>query len=158
MDKEQKPFRNNIRRRKKVCAFCAEKVEFIDYKNADKLRKYVSERGKILPRRVMGTCAKHQRELTTAIKRARQVALLPYDAEVTRLAKAKHFAYSKPEIVKAEEAEVVETMEEAVVETAEAVIEPAEVEETVAEAVEETAEEAAAEAPAEEPKAEEAAE
>lgn len=154
MDKEQKPFRNNIRRRKKVCAFCAEKVEFIDYKNADKLRKYVSERGKILPRRVMGTCAKHQRELTNAIKRARQVALLPYDAEVTRLAKAKHFAYSKPEIVKAEEAEVVETMEEAVVETAEAVIEPAEVEETVAEAVEETAEEAAAE----EPKAEEAAE
>lgn len=158
MDKEQKPFRNNIRRRKKVCAFCAEKVEFIDYKNADKLRKYVSERGKILPRRVMGTCAKHQRELTTAIKRARQVALLPYDAEVTRLAKAKHFAYSKPETVKAEEAEVVETMEEAVVETAEAVIEPAEAEETVAEAVEETAEEAAAEAPAEEPKAEEAAE
>lgn len=158
MDKEQKPFRNNIRRRKKVCAFCAEKVEFIDYKNADKLRKYVSERGKILPRRVMGTCAKHQRELTNAIKRARQVALLPYDAEVTRLAKAKHFAYSKPEIVKAEEAEVVETMEEAVVETAEAVIEPAEVEETVAEAVEETAEEAAAEAPAEEPKAEKAAE
>ena len=103
MDKEQKPFRNNIRRRKKVCAFCADKVEFIDYKNADKLRKYVSERGKILPRRVMGTCARHQRELTTAIKRARQIALLPYDAEVTRLAKAKHFAYSKPEAVKAEE-------------------------------------------------------
>ena len=150
MDKEQKPFRNNIRRRKKVCAFCAEKVEFIDYKNADKLRKYVSERGKILPRRVMGTCAKHQRELTTAIKRARQVALLPYDAEVTRLAKAKHFAYSKPEIVKAEEAEAVETVEETVVETVEeAVAEP----ETVEEAVEETV---AVEEEAE--KAEEAAE
>ena len=160
MDKEQKPFRNNIRRRKKVCAFCAEKVEFIDYKNADKLRKYVSERGKILPRRVMGTCARHQRELTTAIKRARQIALLPYDAEVTRLAKAKHFAYSKPEIVKAEETEVLENAEEAVVETVEevAVEEPAAVEETVAEAVEEPAAEAE-EAPADEPeKAEEAAE
>ena len=157
MDKEQKPFRNNIRRRKKVCAFCAEKVEFIDYKNADKLKKYVSERGKILPRRVMGTCARHQRELTTAIKRARQVALLPYDAEVTRLAKAKHFAYSKPEIVKAEEAEAVETVEEAAVETAEeiAVEEPAVVEEA-AEAVEETVEAAAEEAPAEEAPAEEA--
>ena len=155
MDKEQKPFRNNIRRRKKVCAFCAEKVEFIDYKNADKLKKYVSERGKILPRRVMGTCAKHQRELTTAIKRARQVALLPYDAEVTRLAKAKHFAYSKPEIVKAEEAEAVETVEDVAVEPAEeaAVEEPAVVEEAVVE------EAVAEEAPAEEPaKAEEAAE
>ena len=159
MDKEQKTFRNNIRRRKKVCAFCAEKVEFIDYKNADKLRKYVSERGKILPRRVMGTCAKHQRELTTAIKRARQVALLPYDAEVTRLAKAKHFAYAKPEIVKAEEAEVLETVEEAVVETVEEVAaeEPAAVEEAVIE--EAAAEEPAAEAVAEEAeKAEEAAE
>lgn len=156
MDKEQKPFRNNIRRRKKVCAFCAEKVEFIDYKNADKLKKYVSERGKILPRRVMGTCARHQRELTTAIKRARQVALLPYDAEVTRLAKAKHFAYSKPEIVKAEEAEAVETVEEVAVETAEeiAVDAPAAVEEA-AEAVEETVEAAAEEAPAEEAPAEE---
>lgn len=140
MDKEQKPFRNNIRRRKKVCAFCAEKVEFIDYKNADKLRKYVSERGKILPRRVMGTCARHQRELTTAIKRARQVALLPYDAEVTRLAKAKHFAYTKPEIVKAEEAEAVETVEDTVIETAEAVEEP-----IIAETVEAPAEEVKAE-------------
>ena len=160
MDKEQKPFRNNIRRRKKVCAFCAEKVEFIDYKNADKLKKYVSERGKILPRRVMGTCARHQRELTTAIKRARQVALLPYDAEVTRLAKAKHFAYSKPEIVKAEETEAAEVVEDVIVEAAEeaAVEEPAVVEEAVAEeavAEEAAAEEAAAEEPA---KAEEAAE
>ncbi len=67
-----------VRRRKKVCIFCADKVEFIDYKDSAKLRKFVSERGKILPRRISGTCAKHQRELNTAIKRARQVALLPY--------------------------------------------------------------------------------
>ncbi|MBQ7319673.1 MAG: 30S ribosomal protein S18 [Clostridia bacterium] len=67
-----------MRRRKKVCVFCADKVDFIDYKDAGKLRKSISERGKILPRRVTGTCAKHQRELTTAIKRARQAALLPY--------------------------------------------------------------------------------
>jgi len=145
MDKEQKPFRNNIRRRKKVCAFCADKVEFIDYKNADKLRKYVSERGKILPRRVMGTCARHQRELTTAIKRARQIALLPYDAEVTRLAKAKHFAYSKPEAVKAEENEVLDAVEETVVETVEEPVEEAAAEaaEETVEAVEEAAEEKA---------------
>ena len=141
MDKEQKSFRNNVRRRKKVCAFCAEKVEYIDFKNADKLRKYVSERGKILPRRVMGTCAKHQRELTTAIKRARQVALLPYDAEVTRLAKAKHFAYTKVEPVKAEEPETLETEVETAVDT---------VEEPVTEEVAETVEEAAAEDKAEE--------
>ena len=67
-----------MRRRKKVCVFCADKVDFIDYKDAGKLRKSISERGKILPRRVTGTCAKHQRELTTAIKVARQAALLPY--------------------------------------------------------------------------------
>jgi len=67
-----------MRRRKKVCMFCADKVDFIDYKDAAKLRKFISERGKILPRRISGTCAKHQRELNTAIKRARQVALLPY--------------------------------------------------------------------------------
>ena len=70
--------RHVVRRRKKVCIFCADKVEFIDYKDAAKLRKFISERGKILPRRISGTCAKHQRELNTAIKRARQVALLPY--------------------------------------------------------------------------------
>lgn len=63
---------------KKVCAFCAEKAEYIDYKDVAKLRKYVTERGKIVPRRVTGTCAYHQRHLTTAIKRARYVALLPY--------------------------------------------------------------------------------
>ena len=65
-------------RRKKVCQFCADKTETIDYKDVDKLRKYVTERGKILPRRISGTCAKHQRELTVAIKRARNIALLPY--------------------------------------------------------------------------------
>ncbi len=69
------------RPRKKVCAFCADKNATIDYKKADKLKKYVSDRGKILPRRITGTCSKHQRELTTAIKRARQVALLPYSAD-----------------------------------------------------------------------------
>ena len=67
-----------VRRRKKVCIFCADKVDFIDYKDSAKLRKFISERGKILPRRISGTCSKHQRELNTAIKRAREVALLPY--------------------------------------------------------------------------------
>ncbi len=67
-----------VRRRKKVCIFCAVMVDFIDYKDSAKLRKFISERGKILPRRISGTCSKHQRELNTAIKRARQVALLPY--------------------------------------------------------------------------------
>ena len=70
--------RPNRKGRKKVCAFCVEKVEKIDYKDTAKLRRYTSERAKILPRRVTGTCAYHQRELTTAIKRARQIALMPY--------------------------------------------------------------------------------
>ena len=69
---------NNNRRRKKVCIFCADKVAFIDYKDSAKLRKFISERGKILPRRISGTCALHQRELNTAIKRARNMALLPF--------------------------------------------------------------------------------
>lgn len=69
------------RRRKKVCVFCGDKSGVIDYKNVSMLRRYISERGKILPRRVTGTCAKHQRELTVAIKRARHVALLPYTVE-----------------------------------------------------------------------------
>ncbi len=64
--------------RRKICVFCADRVEFIDYKDIARLRKFVSERAKILPRRATGTCAKHQRELTSAIKRARQVALIPY--------------------------------------------------------------------------------
>jgi len=68
-------------RRRKVCQFCAEKAEAIDYKDVEKLKKFVTERGKILPRRITGTCAKHQRELTTAVKRARIVALLPYVAD-----------------------------------------------------------------------------
>ena len=66
------------RRRRKVCQFCADTVTFIDYKDTAKLRRFLSERSKILPRRTTGTCAMHQRELTEAIKRARQVALLPY--------------------------------------------------------------------------------
>lgn len=68
-------------RRKKVCQFCADKTETIDYKDTEKLSKYVTERGKIIPKRVTGTCAVHQREVTKAIKRARIVALLPYTAE-----------------------------------------------------------------------------
>ena len=67
--------------RRKVCQFCADKVESIDYKDAAKLRRFVSERGKIMPRRMSGVCAKHQRELAIAIKRARIVALLPYVAD-----------------------------------------------------------------------------
>ena len=75
-------YRNNNmggpRRRKKVCQFCVDRQENIDYKDTAKLRKFISERAKIIPRRVTGTCARHQRELTIAIKRARQVALLPF--------------------------------------------------------------------------------
>lgn len=69
------------RPRKRVCSFCVDKVEGIDYKESNKLRKYITERGKILPRRISGNCAKHQRQLTTAIKRARHMALLPFTAE-----------------------------------------------------------------------------
>ena len=73
--------RPNRKSRKKVCAFCVDKVESIDYKDTQKLRKFTSDRAKILPRRVTGTCARHQRELTTAIKRARKVALMPYTSD-----------------------------------------------------------------------------
>ena len=73
--------RNRGRRRRKVCAFCVDKVETIDYKDVARLRRYLSERAKIVPRRVTGTCARHQRELTVAIKRARHIALLPYVAD-----------------------------------------------------------------------------
>ena len=73
--------RPNKKGRKKVCAVCVDKVETIDYKDAAKLRRFMSDRAKILPRRVTGTCAYHQRELTTAIKRARHIALLPYTAD-----------------------------------------------------------------------------
>lgn len=65
-------------KRRKVCQFCVDKCTFVDYKDTAKLRHYLSERGKILPRRATGTCAMHQRELTEAVKRARQIALLPY--------------------------------------------------------------------------------
>ena len=73
--------RGPARRRKKVCAFCANENKAIDYKDVATLKKYVSERGKILPRRITGTCAKHQRAVTGAIKRARHLALMPYTAE-----------------------------------------------------------------------------
>lgn len=66
------------RRKKRVCQFCADKVTHIDYKEVNKLKKSISERGKILPRRITGCCAKHQRALTVAIKRSRHIALLPY--------------------------------------------------------------------------------
>ncbi|HEY8498605.1 MAG TPA: 30S ribosomal protein S18 [Limnochordales bacterium] len=69
------------KRRRKVCAFCVEKVEWIDYKDPNRLRKYMTERAKILPRRITGNCARHQRQLTTAIKRARHLALLPFVAD-----------------------------------------------------------------------------
>ena len=69
------------RKRKKVCNFCVDKATSIDFKDSAKLRRYISERGKILPRRTTGTCAAHQRQLTLAIKRARQLALLPYVAD-----------------------------------------------------------------------------
>ncbi len=65
-------------KRRKVCQFCVEKMTHVDYKDTARLRKYISERGKILPRRTTGTCSMHQRQLTEAIKRARQIALLPY--------------------------------------------------------------------------------
>ena len=70
--------RRGGRRRKKVCIFCADPNAVIDYKDTNRLKRYVSERGKILPRRITGTCAKHQRKLTVAIKRARHIALMPY--------------------------------------------------------------------------------
>lgn len=69
--------RGGRRRRRKVCVFCG-KDNVIDYKDANKLSRYISERGKILPRRVTGNCAKHQREITSAVKRARHMAILPY--------------------------------------------------------------------------------
>ena len=69
------------RKRRKVCSFCVDKVNDIDYKDTSKLRKFLSDRGKILPRRTTGVCAKHQRQLTEAIKRARHLAFLPYSAD-----------------------------------------------------------------------------
>lgn len=81
-ERQDKNSKGRMRKTKrKVCSFCADKVTCIDYKDASKLKKYLSERGKILPRRITGVCAKHQRELTQAIKRARQIALLPYTSD-----------------------------------------------------------------------------
>lgn len=79
-ERTERPYRSRKSRRK-VCQFCVDKVQEIDYKDVAKLRRYVSERAKILPRRITGTCAKHQRQLTVAIKRARHIALLPFSAE-----------------------------------------------------------------------------
>lgn len=73
--------RGGMHRRKKVCVFCGKENNEIDYKDVNKLKRYVSERGKILPRRITGTCAKHQRAMTVAIKRARHIALMPYTVE-----------------------------------------------------------------------------
>ena len=80
-EKDRDSGRGGRRPRKKVCSFCVDKVESIDYKETAKLKRFVTERGKILPRRISGNCAIHQRQLTSAIKRARQVALLPYTSE-----------------------------------------------------------------------------
>ena len=73
--------RRPVRRRKKVCIFCGDKNGVIDYKDTNKLKRYVSERGKILPRRITGNCAKHQRALTDVYKRARHIALMPYSID-----------------------------------------------------------------------------
>ena len=76
---ERKEGKGKFRRmRRKVCSFCADKITVIDYKDVNKIRRFVSEKGKILPRRATGSCAKHQRLLTSAIQRARSIALLPY--------------------------------------------------------------------------------
>ena len=81
-ERPERDIRGNGRKgRKKVCSFCVDKVEFIDYKDISRLRRFVSERAKILPRRVTGTCARHQRDLTAAIKRARYLALMPYTSD-----------------------------------------------------------------------------
>ena len=77
-ERTDRPMRSGRKPRRKACNFCVDKVESIDYKDVARLRRFVSERAKILPRRVTGTCARHQRELTVAIKRARQIALLPF--------------------------------------------------------------------------------
>ena len=81
--------------RRKVCAFCVDKIDIIDYKDAGKLRRYITERGKIEPRRKTGTCARHQRRLTLAIKRARQIALLPFTAGHARFTSAPAGGYRR---------------------------------------------------------------
>ena len=82
MAEEKRVERPRVKRSKrKVCAFCVDKVDYIDYNDVAKLRRYVTERAKILPRRISGCCAKHQRQLTVAVKRARQIALMPYTSD-----------------------------------------------------------------------------
>ena len=81
VERNERPQRGNRKGRKKVCGFCVDRVGDINYKDVARLRRYVSERAKILPRRITGTCARHQRALTVAIKRARHIALLPYVSE-----------------------------------------------------------------------------
>ena len=77
-ERPERPMRSGRKGHRKVCQFCVDKIDYIDYKDVARLRRCMSERAKILPRRVTGTCARHQRDLTTAIKRARQVALVPF--------------------------------------------------------------------------------
>jgi len=77
-ERPERPMRGGRKGHRKVCQFCVDKIDYIDYKDVARLRRCMSERAKILPRRVTGTCARHQRALTTAIKRARQVALVPF--------------------------------------------------------------------------------
>ncbi len=81
-ERPERPERPRGRKgRRKVCRFCVDKIETVDYKDVARLRNYVSDRAKILPRRVTGTCARHQRQLTVAIKRARQIALMPFTSD-----------------------------------------------------------------------------
>ncbi len=77
-ERPERPMRGGRKGHRKVCQFCVDKIDYIDYKDVARLRRCMSERAKILPRRVTGTCARHQRDLTTAIKRARQIALVPF--------------------------------------------------------------------------------
>ena len=77
-ERPERPMRGGRKGHRKVCQFCVDKIDYIDYKDVARLRRCMSERAKILPRRVTGTCARHQRDLTVAIKRARQIALLPF--------------------------------------------------------------------------------
>ncbi len=78
---ERRPRPRGRKPRRKVCAFCVDKIEYIDYKDVNRLRRFVNERGKIVPRRMSGNCAKHQRQLSEAIKRARAIALMPYSVD-----------------------------------------------------------------------------
>ena len=86
--------RGGRRPRRKVCTFCVDKIEFIDYKDVNRLRRFTNERGKILPRRMSGNCAKHQRQLSEAIKRARAIALMPYTVDRFQKSSRKPFRTS----------------------------------------------------------------